>query len=133
MTMDRNAGRTLAIAALLALAGSAHAVDRPRPAKPGKEITISLVGRAENLGNEIVNFGLPLPPGFLHDASLVRVYGARGAEIESAVRSLEPWRIDGKEGSIRSIQVQFQADFRVDKMQQVKVVCGKPRTRGAQR
>jgi Phage integrase family len=108
-------------------------VDRPLPAEPEKEVAVTLVGRADNLGSEIVNFGLPLPPGFLRDASLVRIYGARGMQIEAAVRSLEPWRIDGKEGAIRSIQIQFQADSRRAKTQQVKVVFGKARGKNARR
>jgi len=87
----------------------------------------------QNLRNETVNVGLPLPPGFLTDANLVRIYGDRGQEIEAAVRSLERWRIDGREGSIRSIQIRFQADSRVGKTQQVKAAFGRPRTRSSQR
>ena len=121
------------IGVLLALAGNAHATDRPKPAEPEKEVTVSLVGRTEHLGNETVNFGLPLPPGLLTDVNLVRVYGDRGVEIKAAVRSLEPWRIDGKEGSIRSIQIQFQADFRSGQTRQVKVAFGKRHRRSSQR
>lgn len=122
-----------AVSVLLVLAGGAYGMDRPQPAMPEKEVAVTLVGRADNLGSEIVNFGLPLPPGFLRDASLVRIYGTRGMEIEAVVRSLEPWRIDGKEGAIRSIQIQFQANFRREKTQQVKVVFGKARGKNARR
>jgi hypothetical protein len=122
-----------AVSALLVLAGGTYGMDRPQPAKPEKEVAVTLVGRAENLGSEVVNFGLPLPPGFLRDASLVRIYGTRGTEIEAAVRSLEPWRIDGKDGTIRSIQIQFQADFRREKTQQVRVVFGKARGKNGKR
>ena len=87
-------------------------IDRPQPPSPPREVTITLVGRAADLGKELVNFGLPLPPGFLSDAAMVRVYAENGTEIEAAVRSLEPWRIDGKDGTIRSLQIQFRADFR---------------------
>ena len=100
-------------------------MDRPRPATPPHEVTITLAGRAENLSLEQVNFGLPLPPGFLDDAGLVRVLNASGEEIEAAVRSLEPWRLDGKTGSIRSLQIQFQSRFGAEKTQRVKVVFGK--------
>ncbi|MFB3828549.1 MAG: hypothetical protein ACE15B_17405 [Bryobacteraceae bacterium] len=119
---------SLAVLSLLPI-GNAWAVDRPSPARPPREVTISLAGRAPDLGAETVNFGLPLPPGFLWDASLVRVYDGRGAEIPAAVRSLEPWRIDGKQGSIRSVQIQFQADFRGQTTQQVKVSFGRARTK----
>lgn len=118
----------LIAAALLLAAGAAYAIDRPQPAKPANEVSVTLIGRAENLANEVVNFGLPLPPGFLRDAALVRVYDGKGAEIAAAVRSLEPWRIDGKDGTIRSIQIQFHADLRREITRQVKVLFGKART-----
>jgi hypothetical protein len=118
---------------LLILATSLQGMDRPRPATPPDEVTVTLVGRAENLAAETVNFGLPLPPGFLDDARLVRVLAASGEEIEAAVRPLEPWRIDGKQGSIRSLQIQFQASFEQQKTQVVKIAFGKPRRRSTAR
>ncbi len=118
---------------LLILAASLQGMDRPRPATPPNEVTVTLIGRAENLAAETVNFGLPLPPGFLNDAGLVRVSTPAGQEIEAAVRPLEPWRIDGKDGSIRSIQIQFQANFDREKTQRVKVVFGKPRRKNSSR
>ena len=107
-------GRIVPLPAVLILLMPAECagLDRPRAATPPKEVTITLVGRAGDLGQKVVNFGLPLPPGFLYDADLVRVYGADDTEVEAAVRSLEPWRIDGKNGAIRSLQIQFRADFR---------------------
>jgi hypothetical protein len=104
-------------------------IDRPRAATPPREATITLVGRAVDLGTEVVNFGLPLPPGFLDDSALVRVYLGDGAEMEAAVRSLEPWRIDGKNGAIRSLQIQFRADFRRHSRQQVRITFDKHRTK----
>ena len=86
-----------------------------------RAVTITLEGRAERLGNEIVSFGLPLPLGFLHDAAKVRVFDERGVELEAAVRSLEPWRLGGREGSIRSLLIQFHADFSNQKTQRVSV------------
>jgi hypothetical protein len=103
--------------------------DRPQPAKPPREVTITLVGHAENLGTEVVNFGLPLPPGFLYDAGLVRVYREDGGNLEAAVRSLEPWRIDGKDAAIRSLQIQFRLDFRDHPHQSVKIAFDKRRTK----
>ena len=97
---------------ILALPVAVYGIDRPQPASPAREVTVTLTGRAADLGNEVVNFGLPLPPGFLYDPAMVRLYAENGAEIQAAVRSLEPWRIDGKDGAIRSLQIQFRADFR---------------------
>ncbi len=77
----------------------------------------------------MVNFGLPLAPGFLFDSGRVRVLDSRGAEIRAAVRPPEPWRVDGKEGSLRSVQIQFRADFRCQPEQLVTVIFGEPRTR----
>lgn len=128
--------RSLAIpafAVVLLQAAGLSAVERPQPAMPAGEVSITLSGRAGDLGTEMVNFGLPLPPGFLEDASLVRVIDSRDLEVEAAVRPLEPWRIDGKDGSIRSVQIQFQADFHAGKTQAVKVVFGTPRLRNSSR
>jgi hypothetical protein len=111
---------------LFLFAATLQGINRPRPIKPPDKVTVTLVGRAENLKTETVNFGLPLPPGFLDDASLVRVLGASGQEIETAVRSLEPWRVEGKRGSIRSIQIQFRTRFDHEKRQTVKIVFGSP-------
>ena len=84
-------------------------------------VSVTLDGRAEKLGNEIVSFGLPLPFDFLRDARKVRVVDKRGVELPAAVRSLEPWRIGGKDGSIRSLLIQFKADFSKQKTQRVRV------------
>jgi hypothetical protein len=119
----------LAIAALFVFSGTVFGMDRPRPVTPQKQVTVTLVGRAGNLGTETVNFGLPLPPGFLSDAGLVQVRDSRGVELDAAVRSLEPWRIDGTEGTIRSIQIQFQADFQREKTRRFTIAFGKPRGR----
>jgi hypothetical protein len=122
-----------AFAVLLLNPGSLSGIERPPRPRPAGEVTVTLVARAEDPGAETVNFGLPLPPGFLSDASLVRILGFGDAEIEAAVRPLEPWRLDGKDGTIRSIQIQFQADFRTAKKQQVTVAFGKPRRKSAGR
>ena len=94
-----------------------------------QEIEVRLEGRAENLGRELVNFGLPLPPGLLSDPQRVRVVNTRGEEISAAVRVLEPWRIGGREGTIRSLQVQFTADFSRDRNQSIKVILNQPRSK----
>src|SRR6185295_3771256 len=86
-----------------------------------ESVTVTLEGRADNLGGEVVSFGLPLPFGFLHDSQKVRIVDERGAEVPAAVRSLEPWRTGGREGSIRSLLIQFKADFSRQKTQRVTV------------
>ena len=84
-------------------------------------VTIRLEGRAEKLGIETASFGLPLPFGFLSDVQKIRVVDERGVEFAAAVRSLEPWRVRGREGSIRSVLIQFKADFSRQKTQRVRV------------
>ena len=104
------AGRTV-LASGLAVA-SAHTT----------EVPVTLEGRTANLGRELVSFGLPLPPGFLSDPQHVRVVDADGQEISAVVRELEPWRIGGRTGTIRSLLIQFTSDFRHDRTKQIKVV-----------
>ena len=131
MNRMRNRGVLMYAALILGIPNSYAAVERPHPATPPREVTITLVGRAGDLGTELVNFGLPLPPGFLNDSALVRAYGQDGTELEAAVRSLEPWRIDGKEGTIRSLQIQFHADFHQHPSQQVRIAFDQRRTRSS--
>ncbi len=86
------------------------------------EVDVRLEGRAANLGSELVSFGLPLPPGFLSDPQHVRVVDQSGQEISAAVRELEPWRIGGRTGTIRSLLIQFTSDFGRMRTQQIKVL-----------
>ncbi|HEY8188867.1 MAG TPA: hypothetical protein VIF64_22560 [Pyrinomonadaceae bacterium] len=98
-----------------------------------REIEVRLEGRAENLGRELVNFGLPLPPGLLSDPRRLRVVNRSGEEISAAVRVLEPWRIGGRDGSIRSLQVQFTSDFSRNRTQSIKVILHQPRSKDQSR
>jgi hypothetical protein len=86
-----------------------------------ERVIVKLEGRANDLGEEVVSFGLPLPFGFLNDPREVNVLPEDGTELVAAVRSLEPWRTGGREGSIRSVLVQFKADFSKQKNQRVIV------------
>src|SRR6185503_20275905 len=86
-----------------------------------KSVTVTLEGRADNLNDEIVSFGLPLPFGFLHNSAKVTIVDERGAEMPAAVRSLEPWRTGGRDGSIRSLLIQFKLNFSKHKTQRVIV------------
>ena len=86
-----------------------------------ESVAVTLEGRADNLGDEVVSFGLPLPFGLLHDSAKVRIVDERGAEVRAAVRSLEPWRTGGRDGSIRSLLIQFRLSFSKRKTQRVVV------------
>ncbi|MDQ2855922.1 MAG: hypothetical protein M3R68_06315 [Acidobacteriota bacterium] len=106
----------------LLLAGRAALVSGMAIKSRVTEVAVTLEGRQANLGRELVNFGLPLPPGFLSDSRHVRVVNASGHEFTAAVRSLEPWRIGGREGSIRSLQIQFTSDFSHQPAQHIKIL-----------
>ncbi len=84
-------------------------------------LEITLEGRATDLSRERVSFGLPLPPGFLTDSQRIRVLDETGSELSVAVRSLEPWRIGGKQGSIRSILIQTTLDFSHERTRHIKI------------
>ena len=86
-----------------------------------KQITVILEGRTNDLGEELVSFGVPLPSGFLNDPNKVRILNKNGAEIAASVRSLEPWRTGAGDGSIRSLLIQFKADFSQQKKQSVTI------------
>jgi len=67
---------------------------------------IQLVPSAGVTGAQRINFAVPLPPGLLTDATRIRVAAAGGAELPAARAALAAW----PDGSIRSIQVQVDAD-----------------------
>ena len=95
---------------------------RFKPTSPG--VRVRLEGRASDLGNEVVSFGLPLPPRFLSDPKRLRVADADGREIDVAVRALENWRVGGRTGSIRSVLIQFRMDFTNRTAREVKISLG---------
>jgi hypothetical protein len=91
-------------------------------------VVVKLEARTNDLREEVVSFGFPLPPGFLNDPRQVRVLTVNGNELIAAVCSLEPWRTGGRDGSIRSLLIQFKADFSRQKNQRVVVrFDGRPR------
>src|SRR4030095_13347902 len=92
-----------------------------------KQITVILEGRTSDLGEELVSFGVPLPFGFLNDPYKVRIQNENGTEIAASVRSLEPWRAGGREDSIRSLLIQFKANFSQKRKQRVTVSFNGPR------
>lgn len=93
-----------------------------------REIEVILQARIPDPGDELVSFGLPLPPRFLSDPRQVRVLTKAGDELAAAVRPLEPWRIGGREGSIRSLLIQFHLDLR-ERTQRVRIAFGRARQR----
>ena len=96
-----------------------------------ESVPVILEGRADDLGDEIVSFGFPLPFGFLRDSQNVRITDERGAEVKIAVRSLEPWRVDGRDGSIRSLLFQFKLNFSKRRMSISTTLRHQSRRRGA--
>jgi len=84
-------------------------------------LEVALEGRASDLGLESVSFGLPLPPGLLSNSQRVRIIDESGKEVTAAVRSLEPWRIGGREGSIRALLIQCKLDFSREKTRHIKI------------
>jgi hypothetical protein len=120
-------------AAPLLLSGPAASALGQGARRGAESVEITLLGRAEKLGRELVSFGLPLPPGFLADPRLVRVVGEDGREIAAAVRELEPWRVGGRAGTPRSLLVQFTADFAARRERRVRALFGRRRARDVNR
>ena len=92
-------------------------------------VVVRLEGQADDLGQELVSFGLPLPFGLLTEPTQVRVVAEDGAELMAAVRSLEPWRVSDRAGSIRSLLIQFRLDFSHQKTRQVTISFDRSATR----
>ena len=115
-----------------ALAGRTALAQSPlKSPRPGRELVVTLLGRADDLGEEVVSLGVPLPPDFLSEAGRLRVLDERGEEVAATTRALEPWRLGGREGSIRSLLVQFKSDFRTVRERRVTLLFNKtPRKRG---
>ena len=78
----------------------------PDPISPS--VRVLLFPQAGVSGLQRVNFALPTPPGYLHDASNVRIAAVpgTGAELAAARRVLATW----PDGSIRSVQLQVDVD-----------------------
>ena len=107
----------------------ADRTDRPKPpVLTVDSVEVKLYANAENMGKETVCFGLPFPPNAIKDDSTIAVFQG-GAELPVATKILAPWRIDAKDGSPRSILIQFPLDFTGKAEQTVTVRWDKPRTK----
>lgn len=101
-----------------------------RPVPPllsARSVEVKLYANVENPGREIVSFGVPFPPNAIKDDSEVAVFQG-DKELPVATKVLAPWRIDAKEGSPRSVLVQFPIDFGGKAEQVVTARWDRPRT-----
>ena len=103
--------------------------ERPEwPGPPSASVCVRLVPQTDAPGSAVVSFGLPLGPGWLDDDRLIRVTGSDGNEIPVFTKPLVRWWIDGRQGSLRSVLVQFEAAFADGAAQEVVVTWDRPRT-----
>ncbi|WP_394822793.1 hypothetical protein [Pendulispora albinea] len=86
-----------------------------------ERIPVELVRRSTGNGLEVVNLGLPLPPGLLDDARRIRVLAPNGRELPSVAREIEAWPLDA---SLRAAQVQTAIDFGDAQRLQIEIVTG---------
>lgn len=119
-------------ALLLARRAATSEAQQSRQRALPKELEIKLEGRAPDLGQEVVSFGLPLPPDFLSDPRRIMVQDDGGRELKASVRALERWRLHGTEGAVRSVLIQFRLDFGQKRAQRIKVLFHQPRRREGQ-
>lgn len=107
----------------------ADRTNRPAPPRPATQaVEVKLSANTGNPGIETVSFGVPFPPGALNDDAQVTVFQGE-KELPVATKTLAPWRIDARNGSPRSILVQFPLDFSGRPEQTVIVRWDKPRAR----
>ena len=119
MSVEQNSRRSFLKDSLLSLV--AIPIARRWPISNSEGVAVLLEGQVADLDNEVVSFGLPLPFAFLNDVRKVRVISEDGLELAAAVRSLEPWRVGGRSGSIRSLLIQFKLDFSKQRTRRVNV------------
>ena len=94
---------------------------------PPTSTWLTLVSRVGSVRQELVNLGVPFPPGGVSDPERIRIETDRGTTVPAAVRVLERWRsrrggsAEPRE-SIRAAQIQFRADLDRDRPIRVRVV-----------
>ncbi len=106
----------------------------PWPACPAERVEVTLVPQGDAAGPVVASFGLPFGPDWLRDDKRLRVLAADGTEIPAFTRPLVHWWIDGKQGSLRSVLVQFEVTVKDRTPQKVTIVWDKARqkSRGAE-
>jgi len=93
---------------------------------------ITLLSSPGRRREELVNVGVPFPPGHLVDPARIHLVSEQGRELRASVRILERWRPPpgrgraGGEPSIRSVQIQFPIDIENGRAR-VKLVVGERR------
>jgi hypothetical protein len=104
--------------------------ERPAwPKPPATTVEVALVPQVDEEGTQVVSFGLPFGPGWLGDDKQIRVTGADGQEVPVFTKPLVSWWIDRKQGSLRSVIVQFEASFKDKTPQKATVAWDKPRAK----
>ena len=115
---------------LQALGVTLEVTRRPEwPGPPDSRVEVKLAPQVDTVGSVLVSFGLPFGPGWLSDDNQLRVLNADGAEIPAFARPLAWWWIDGKQGTVRSVLVQFEFECRERKPQSVTIAWDRPRTK----
>jgi hypothetical protein len=85
-----------------------------RPPMPGAgvdHVRLRLQPSAGATGPQVVSFGLPFAPGDLLQDHLIYVTDEAGVEVAVYTAPIASWWIDGRQGSLRSVLVQFDMDF----------------------
>ena len=103
-------------------------MDRPQMQGTGRaSVEVTLVPQTDEPGPHVVSFGLPFPPDALSDDGMIRVTDDEESEIPAFTRPLAHWWIDGKQGSLRSVLVQFEVGFDDTAPKTVVIAWGRPR------
>ena len=71
--------------------------------------TITLTPNEENGASELINLGIPFPPGVLTDATYVKIMDDNNSEVAAFVKPVLTWHF--KDFSIRAVKVQFYANM----------------------
>ena len=80
----------------------------PFPKPTAQSVEVTLTPLTWRTGNILASFGLPFPPDMIPDDSRISVEDAAGKEVPVFTKPLVKWWIDRKEGTNRSVLVQFE-------------------------
>ena len=98
------------------------------PKPPCRRLAVRLHPQIDEPGPHTVSFGLPFGPGWLADHGNIRVLRDDGSEIPAFTQPLAHWWIDGKQGSPRSVLVQFDVPCADRSPRAVTITWDRPRT-----